>query len=380
MRRYALLLLPLLLFGCKSVPVKNFAAAQETKKISAEENRLWVQSKDFDSQIRKSDILYRNKALNSYLNSVMHRVYPELADVIRVKVIRAPSLNAFALPNGSIYLHIGMLARMDNEAQLATLLGHEAVHFIHKHGVKQSRNVKSSAAWAMGIGMATGIPLLGNVVAASSITGFSRGLERDADRYGYEQIVRAGYDARESVKIFEKLMAEVKALDIDEPYFFSTHPRLKERVASFKKLIAKADQSFGKTGEERFLKETAEIRIASLKEDIARRRYRSVLLVLEDESKLAKYPAAAHFYLGEAYRMRGGKKDAELAEAAYRQAVKLEPSFAPSYRVLGLSCMKRKMGKEAARNFRNYLKLAPEAADKPYILGYIKQIESEGGA
>lgn len=378
MHRYTLLLLPLLMFGCKSVPVKHFAAVQEIKEISAEENRLWTQSKDFDNQIRKSDLIYRHKALNTYLNGVMHRIYPELAGAIRVQLIRAPSLNAFALPNGSIYLHLGMLARMDNEAQLATLLGHEAVHFIHKHGIRQSRNVKNSAAWATGIGLATGIPLLGNVVAASSITGFSRDLERDADRHAYEQIVRAGYDARESVKMFEKMMAEVKALDIDEPYFFSTHPRLKERVASFKKLISNADQKFGKTGEKRFLKATAEIRIVSLKEDIARRRYRSVLLVLEDKSRLANYPAEAHFYLGEAYRLRGGEKDGELAEAAYRQAVKLVPSFAPSYRVLGLYCMKRKKGEEAARNFRNYLKLAPEAADKPYILGYIKQIESGG--
>jgi len=237
LRRLVPLLLMLLLFGCKSTPVKHFESAGETQKISAEENRLWVQSREFDEQIRKIDLIYEDQKLNAYLNGVMHRLYPELADVIRVRVIHAPSLNAFALPNGSIYVHIGILARMDNEAQLATLLGHEAVHFIHKHGLLQARNVKSSAAWATGVGMATGIPLLGSAVAASSITGFSKDLERDADRYGYEHIVRAGYDVRESVKIFEKMLAEVKALDIDEPYFFSTHPRLKERIDSFNKLI-----------------------------------------------------------------------------------------------------------------------------------------------
>lgn len=378
MRRIAYLLPLLLLLGCNSAPVKHFEAAKETKQITAEENRLWVQAEDFDDQIRKSDIIYQDKALDDYLNGVMHRVYPDLSGAIRVRVIRAPSLNAFALPNGSIYIHLGMLARMDNEAQLATLLGHEAVHFIHKHGLQQARNVKSSAAWAVGIGVATGIPLLGSAIAASSITGFSQDLERDADSHGYERIQRAGYDVRESVKIFEKMMAEVKALDVDEPFFFSTHPRLKERVNSFNKLIAKAGGESGEVGEERFLAATQEIRIESLKSDLARHRFRSVLLVLEDEARLKGYPASAHFYLGEAYRMRGGEGDDALAEAAYRKASQYAPDFAPSYRALGLAYMKKQEGREAVKNFRRYLELAPNASDKPYILGYIKQLEERG--
>jgi len=103
-----------------------------------------------------------------------------------------------------------------------------------------------------------------------------------------------------------------------------------------------------------------------------------VLLALEDKARLAGYPATVHFYLGEAYRMRGGKDDGELAEAEYHKAVNLAPSFAPSYRALGLAHMKKKKNREALRNFRRYLQLAPDARDRPYISGYISQLEREG--
>ena len=64
-----------------------------------------------------------------------HIIYPD----IRVRIVDSPSLNAFALPNGSIYINTGMLTRLDNEAQLATVLAHEGVHFTHKHSWQQRR-------------------------------------------------------------------------------------------------------------------------------------------------------------------------------------------------------------------------------------------------
>ena len=55
---------------------------------------------------------------------------------VKIVVIKDPYLNAFAFPNGVIYIHTGMLARMDNEAQLAALLAHEMSHCIHRHTLR----------------------------------------------------------------------------------------------------------------------------------------------------------------------------------------------------------------------------------------------------
>ncbi len=61
----------------------------------------------------------------------------------KVKVVKDPFLNAFALPDGSIYFHTGLLARMENEAQLATVLGHEIAHFINRDSARQLRHRES---------------------------------------------------------------------------------------------------------------------------------------------------------------------------------------------------------------------------------------------
>jgi predicted Zn-dependent protease len=69
--------------------------------------------------------------------------------------------------------------------------------------------------------MLTGIPMLGDLMGASSIYGFSRDLEREADAEGFQRLQAAGYDVSQAPVTFEFLLAEVEALDIDEPYFFS---------------------------------------------------------------------------------------------------------------------------------------------------------------
>ena len=78
---------------------------------------------------------------------------------------------------------------------------------------------------------------LGDLMAASSMYGYSRELEREADAEGFQRLQAAGYDVSQAPVTFEYLLVEVEALDIDEPYFFSTHPGLRERIDSFRELV-----------------------------------------------------------------------------------------------------------------------------------------------
>ena len=89
---------------------------------------------------------------------------------------------------------------------------------------------------------AIGIPAVGlvaNVLAASSIFGYSRELESEADNQGYPRVIAAGYDPRETPKVFAHLIAELKAADVKEPFFFSDHPKLQERYDNFVRLSEK---------------------------------------------------------------------------------------------------------------------------------------------
>lgn len=338
---------------------------------SIEEKGLWAEANEFDQAMARAGKLNPDPQLTAYVQSIMDRLYPEFREKFRVHVVNAQQINAFALPNGSVYINTGLLARFQNEAQLATVLAHEGAHFVHRHSLQQSEQVKSASAFSLVVAM-LGVPLVGDLVALSSMFGYSREHEREADQVGYQRLAAAGYDARESTKTFEHLLAESKASDIKEPFFFADHPKLKERIESFKELSR--DAAGGRVGREEFVIATATLRLASFDADLAAFRNKQVILVLADPERRREYPPEASYYLGEAYRQRNEQGDIDKAEQQYRIAIDGAPQFAPSYRALGLIYYRRSDMARAAPLFRRYLDLAPNAADREYVEAYLAQM------
>jgi predicted Zn-dependent protease len=191
--------------------------------LEREERNLWAEAEEFDKLLERSGKIRNDPALNQYLQRILDKLYPEFNGEVRIRVLDSSQLNAFALPNGSLYINTGLLARLQNEAQLATVLAHEGAHFVHRHSFQQSEHLKNVATFALVVSMA-GVPLAGNIIALSSMTGYSREHETEADNIGYQRLIAAGYSAKESPRTFEHLMAEIKALDINEPFFFASHP------------------------------------------------------------------------------------------------------------------------------------------------------------
>ena len=365
--------------GCATtVPVKErYESTADIEGITAEERRLWAEARDLDEALHKSEAVYEDAHATRYLQQLMDKLYPDLGGRITVKIVKSPHLNAFALPNGSIYFHLGLLARLENEAQLATVLAHEGAHFVHKHGFKHRETVKNASAFAAVTG-ALGIPLLGNVALYSSVFGYSRELEREADAIGYERLIKAGYDPRESYRSFEHLAAEAKALDHKEPFFFSSHPKLQERIDSFKELAQKHSGG-GRVGTQSFLATTSKARLAALEGDISMNRYKSVLLALGNDAIEKRYGPEAFYYLGEAYRQRADKDDEAQAERYYLRAIQTAPRFAPSYRALGIHYMKQQKYQLSEKYLTKYLELTPHAADRDYIKQYHQTVKRELG-
>lgn len=369
-RIIGLVLVSLLLGGCATTGnVSAFNNASDTSKLQDKENRLWYEADEYDTTIARSGQIYNDRRATAYLQSVMDRLYPEFKGKIHVHIYDSTQLNAFALPNGSIYVNIGMLARIENEAQLATVLGHEGYHFVGRHSFKERVSAKNASAFAV-----SGIPF-SELAAASSISGFSRDLEREADMKGYERVVKSGYDPHETYKVFQRLADEVKALGIKEPYFFSSHPRLVERIKTYKELSAKYKHG-GRLGKRKYSKIMSSIRLDALKKDMGQDRYKSVIVVMEDHELRSYFPAAGYYYLGEAYQQRDDKGDAKRALKAYTKAARLAPSYAPTYKRLGMHYMKTGYKRRALQYFKKYLRLAPsDAQDKSYVRQYIKSLE-----
>src|SRR5687768_13038747 len=113
----AVLLAAILLTGCAT---SSLAPVGSETALEADERRLWQRSEEEQRAIERSGLVYGGDELDAYVNHVARRLAPpelERRIPFRVRLLANPRLNAFAFPNGVIYIHTGLLARLDNEAQ-----------------------------------------------------------------------------------------------------------------------------------------------------------------------------------------------------------------------------------------------------------------------
>jgi predicted Zn-dependent protease len=367
---------------CTAAPAANglppFPDGSSLGHVAGDEQRVWSQGDEMAQALANGGVIYENAAATAYVQGVTDRLFPEFKGHIEVSIVKSPQLNAFALPNGRIYINQGLLARFQNEAQLATVMAHEGTHFTNRHGYQNTESLKDNSAFAT-FGAMLGVPILPQLMAASSIFGFSRAMETEADTQGFARLKRAGYDVHESPRVFEHLIAEIKAEDIKEPYFFATHPRLQERVDNMKKLSAGAAAGGDGTVRADYARTVLQVRLDNLDNMLSMGRAKSALIMLTDPEDLGELPPQAQYYVGEAYRLRGEAGDLKRAEEAYLKAVQTAPEFAPSYRALGQLRLKANHYVDAQKYLDRYLELAPDAPDRKYVESYLRIARKKAG-
>lgn len=363
-------------FGCATPDVRSFESSQATTVLDIDEERLWYDSKQFDEQLANVGAVYPDGDLQAYLQCIVDRLFPEFDGALRIHPFNSAEPNAFVLPNGSIYFDIGLLARLDNEAQLAAIIGHEGSHFVERHSLMSVRTAKRNMNAAMIFQATTGVPVVGQALAYSSMMGYSRDLEREADELGFRRMASAGYDVTEAAVPFERLARESAALDYDTPVFFSSHPQMEDRVASFRRLEAGHEQG-GVIAQDLYRARTEPAARDAIVANLERRRPKVVIFLLEDERLLDRHPPDYHYYLGEAYRLRADPGDGTRAETEYSGALAASPDFAPSYRALGKIRMQQGRDTEACSLFERYLELAPDAHDRAYVEHYLATLRED---
>ena len=152
----------------------------------------------------------------------------------RITLIRAPNtINAFCLPGGYIFIYTGLLHFVDDEAELAGIVGHEIAHADLRHSIKQIRQQNRLAVLGTVANLATGIPI-GGVAATLAARSFSRSDEAEADRKSVDYLYPTAYDARSVGRFFQKMVSQSKSGDKGYT-FLSTHPSDALRVASVQK-------------------------------------------------------------------------------------------------------------------------------------------------
>jgi predicted Zn-dependent protease len=388
-RLFAIAVIMIVLVSCATTDIAP-VGKQESFKLQADERRIWNRSREEQARLNRSNLIYNDTALTAYVNEVAQDLFPE--DVkqkglsIEIKIIKNPLLNAFAYPNGVIYVHTGIIAKMDNEAQLSTLLAHEMTHVTHRHAVKQSRTVKNMTAVMATIQMASApfgvygslANVLGTVGVMAAITGYSREMETEADRVGLHLMADAGYDPYESPKLFVYLKSDLEKYDVDEPFFFGSHPRLQERVKNFENFL-NSDYS-GKTGikgDERFNKLISVLLLDNSMMDLDMGRYSSAIESVERFLRMQPSSARGHYCLGEIYRQRGEEDDRQKAEKEYHESLAYDPIYPLPRKGLGIIYYKQGMTNESIDQFEKYLRLLPDALDREYIKQYLRHLKTE---
>jgi beta-barrel assembly-enhancing protease len=214
----------------------------------------------------------QDSAVNRYVSSVGQRIdahthRPQMPYSYRV--LNANYVNAYTFPGGAMGVTRGILVDLQNEAELAALLGHEMGHVNARHAAQRQGQamvaqvavagasiISSSSEWG-------GLVAIGSQLGASALlSSYSRDNEREADALGQEYMVRAGYPATGMVGLHQLLVDQQKEAPGLLQTMFSTHPMNTERRDTARQL---ADSKYAASnkrdlGRERFMDSTASLR------------------------------------------------------------------------------------------------------------------------
>ena len=149
-------------------------------------------------------------------------------------VVRNAGINAFAVPGGYIYVHSGLLTRLENDDELAAVLGHEIAH-VHAHHLARQQEATQLMSYATLLGVLLSVvqPAIGPLATAAGAAvqlSYTRGFEQEADYMGARHMQAAGYDPRAMLDFLQKLADERRTTPTFVPPYLLSHPLTDERL------------------------------------------------------------------------------------------------------------------------------------------------------
>ena len=370
------------LSGCATSPVTG-----ETILVGMSE----AQEKQTDAQVAPHQFsqdlgAIQDEAVNRYVAGIGQRMgtlthRPQMPYSYRV--LNANYVNAYTFPGGAMGVTRGILADLDDEAQLAALLGHELGHVNARHAAqRQGQNLVAQAALA-GLNVAAqssdwgGLMSMGGQIGASALlAGYSREHEREADALGQEYLVKAGYPATGMVRLHQLLVAEEKSAPSLLQTMFSTHPMSSERMQAAQ---AAADARYRISNSldarrERFMDSTASLRrirptIDACKDGetaMAARQYPKAQA--EFQTALARTPRDYASNLRMAQCLQAQGQTAKAVDYA-DNAREIYPQEAQAYKLAGVLALQQRDAGRAYQNLDRFDRLVPGDAGITFLKG-----------
>lgn len=217
-------LFELLLRGVQIIQLSNVSGKQEIQI-----------GKQIDRQMQRQMQFYRDSNINDYVKRVGQRLAAgkKRTDIpYKFQVVRSSSVNAFATTGGYVYVTTGLLEAADNEAQLASVIGHEMGHIESRHLIEQMRQTAITRGLASAAGIDQNVAAnIGLELALNRPR--SRQDEFEADQVGLRLMRAAGYAESASPEFMKKLLRRGSSV----PTFLSTHPAVPDRIEALEKLV-----------------------------------------------------------------------------------------------------------------------------------------------
>ncbi|HDN27356.1 MAG TPA: M48 family peptidase [Thioploca sp.] len=199
-------------------------------------------------QIKQQTPTEASDGVNRYVTCVANAILKVSDSPMQWEIVifRDDTANAFALPGGKVGVHTGLLDVAENQHQLAAVVGHEIAHVLENHS---NERVSQEFAVQQGLGLAQALGnpqsqtgqmlmgLLGLGVQVGITLPYSREHESEADEKGLYLMAKAGFDPRESVKLWQNMSQSGGEQPLE---FFSTHPSHETRMVRLNQAMDRA--------------------------------------------------------------------------------------------------------------------------------------------
>ncbi|MGK7896909.1 MAG: M48 family metallopeptidase [Xenococcus sp. (in: cyanobacteria)] len=209
----------LLIRGAQILQLSNISNEQEVQ-LGSQINEQLIKS----GQAK----IYRNRAITNYINDIGQKLArtSDRPDIpYTFQVVDDKSINAFATMGGFVYINTGLILKSENEAELASVIGHEIGHIVGRHSIKQMRETAIAQGVLSTAGLDTSQAVQIGVELALTRRN-SREDELEADSFGLENLKKAGYAPSGMLSFMQKLLEAGGST----PTFLSTHPATSERI------------------------------------------------------------------------------------------------------------------------------------------------------
>jgi beta-barrel assembly-enhancing protease len=219
-------LLQILLRGAQIAQLSNMSDAQEVA-LGEQTNQ------SISNEVKIS----RNPAMINYINQIGQRLARNSARPnlkYTFQVVEDDNINAFATMGGFVYVNTGLMKAADNEAQLASVIGHEIGHITGRHSIQHIKQAAISQGVTSLLGVDRDQIVQIGVQVALTLPN-SRQDEYDADRRGLTTMIQTGYAPSAMPEFMKKLISGKSS-----PEFLSSHPAVPERVANLQRMIPAA--------------------------------------------------------------------------------------------------------------------------------------------